>query len=68
VSSRRDPTDGLYSDLEQALTQKYGLIDATIAEPLVDGEPSLLAALGSAAAGYLESTLTEYERLGISSW
>ncbi|MGH3168930.1 MAG: sugar-binding transcriptional regulator [Trebonia sp.] len=60
--------DGLYSDIEQALTEKYGLIDATIAEPLVDDEPSLLAALGSAAASHLESTLTEHERLGISSW
>ncbi len=60
--------DGLYSDIEQALTEKYGLIDAAITEPMVDDEPSLLAALGSVAAGYLESTLTEHERLGISSW
>jgi DNA-binding transcriptional regulator LsrR (DeoR family) len=60
--------DGLYSDIEQALTEKYGLIDAAIAEPMVDDEPSLLAALGAVAAGYLESTLTEHERLGISSW
>lgn len=60
--------DGLYSDIEQALTEKYGLIDATIGESMIDDEPSLLAALGSAAAGYLESTLTEHERLGISSW
>jgi DNA-binding transcriptional regulator LsrR (DeoR family) len=60
--------DGLYSDIEQALTEKYGLIDAAVAEPMVDDEPSLLAALGSVAASYLESTLTEHERLGISSW
>lgn len=60
--------DGLYSDIEQALTEKYGLTDAAVAEPMIDDEPSLLAALGSVAASYLESTLTEHERLGISSW
>jgi Putative sugar-binding domain len=62
------PPDGLYSDIEQALAEKYGLIDAAIAEPMVDDEPSLLAALGSVAASYLGSTLTEHERLGISPW
>src|ERR671937_297433 len=54
--------------LKQAVSEKYGLIDAAIAEPMVDDEPSLLGALGSVAGGYLESTLTEHERLGISSW
>lgn len=60
--------DGLYSDLEQALAEKYGLVDAAVAEPLVDDDASLLGALGSVAAGYLESTLSDHERLGISSW
>jgi DNA-binding transcriptional regulator LsrR (DeoR family) len=34
---------------------------------LTDG-PGLLPALGSAAAGYLETTLTGGDRIGISSW
>lgn len=60
--------DGLYSDIEHALAEKYGLIDAVVAESLVEDEPSLLGALGSVAASYLEYTLAEHERLGISSW
>jgi DNA-binding transcriptional regulator LsrR (DeoR family) len=60
--------EGLYSDIEQSLAERYGLIDAVVADPLVDDDPSLLAALGSAAAAYLEDTLTEHDRLGISSW
>lgn len=60
--------EGLYSDIEEALTAKYGLIDAVVAEPIAPDELSLLAALGSAAAVYLESTLSATERIGISSW
>lgn len=60
--------DGLYSDLEQALAERYGLLDVVVADPLVDDDASLLGALGAAAARYLESTLGENEKLGISSW
>ncbi|MEN2739654.1 sugar-binding domain-containing protein [Microbacterium sp. X-17] len=60
--------EGLYSDLEQALTEKYGLIDAVVAEPIAADDLSVLAALGSAAALYLESSLSTTERIGISSW
>ncbi|GAA4169478.1 sugar-binding transcriptional regulator [Gryllotalpicola koreensis] len=60
--------EGLYSDLEQALADRYGLIDVAVADVLVQDEPSLLAALGATAAAYLQDTLNEHERLGISSW
>jgi DNA-binding transcriptional regulator LsrR (DeoR family) len=62
------PPAGLYCDLEEELAQKYGLLDAVIAEPVGDDGNSLLAALGSVGAGYLEATLSGNERLGISSW
>lgn len=60
--------EGLYSDIELALAERYGLLDAVVAEPLADDESSLLAALGSAGATYLEDTLMPNERIGISSW
>jgi DNA-binding transcriptional regulator LsrR (DeoR family) len=62
------PPDGLFSDLEQQLVERYGLLDAVVAVPVAADEQSTLAALGSAAAQYLEATLGEHERLGISSW
>jgi DNA-binding transcriptional regulator LsrR (DeoR family) len=62
------PPDGLYSDLEQELVERFGLLDAVVAVPVADDEQSTLAALGSAAAQYLQATLGEHERLGISSW
>lgn len=59
---------GLYADIEEALTERFGLIDAVVAEPIAADDLSMLAALGSAAATYLESALSTAERIGISSW
>ena len=60
---------GVYSRLEEAVEQRYGLREVVVADTgeLTDG-PGLLPALGSAAAGYLETTLTGGDRIGISSW
>jgi DNA-binding transcriptional regulator LsrR (DeoR family) len=60
--------EGIYSDIEQSLTERYGLLDAVVAEPLAEDDVSLLGALGAAAAAYLETTLSGNDRLGISSW
>lgn len=58
---------GVHVDLEDALEQRFGLAEAVVVD--ADGdEHDVLAALGSAGAGYLEATLTGGERLGISSW
>ena len=58
---------GIYTDLEEALEQRYGLAEALIVD--VEGsDQDIVEALGSAAASYLETTLTGGERLGISSW
>ena len=60
--------DGLYGDIEQALCERYGLLDAVVAEPVANDDLSLLAALGAAGGSYLESTLSGTDRLGVSSW
>lgn len=58
---------GVHTDLEQRLEQRFGLVEAVVVD--VEGsESEILAGLGSAGAAYLENTLTGGERLGISSW
>ncbi len=60
-------SQGVHTDLEEALEQRFGLLEAVVVD--VEGdEPEILAGLGSAGASYLENTLTGGERLGISSW
>ena len=58
---------GVHTELEHALEQRFGLLEAVVVD--VEGsEPEILAGLGSAGATYLENTLTGGERVGISSW
>src|SRR3954452_16222986 len=60
-------SQGVYTDLEESLENRYRLSEAVVVD--VEGEEEdIIAGLGSAAAGYLESTLTGGERIGISSW
>jgi DNA-binding transcriptional regulator LsrR (DeoR family) len=60
-------TAGVYSELEDLLEKKYSVSEIVIVDT-ADGEEQLLKALGSAAAHYLESTLTGGDKIGISSW
>ena len=58
---------GVHTDLEHALEERYGLLEAVVAD--VDGDEwAISAGLGSAGAGYLEATLSGGERIGVSSW
>jgi DNA-binding transcriptional regulator LsrR (DeoR family) len=58
---------GVYTDLEESLEARYGLAEAVVVD--VEGSHrDIAAALGSAGASYLETTLTGGERIGISSW
>jgi DNA-binding transcriptional regulator LsrR (DeoR family) len=60
---------GVHTSLEQALEQRYGLLEAVVAD--VDGdddEAAVNAGIGSAGASYLEATLAGGERIGVSSW
>ena len=60
---------GVYADLEDEIERRYGLTEAVVAdtEGLRD-EGAVLPAIASAAAGYLDATLSGNDRIGISSW
>jgi DNA-binding transcriptional regulator LsrR (DeoR family) len=58
----------LYPELEEALQQRFDLIDAVVADCASDSRDQVLRDVGSAAAAYLESTLAADEVIGISSW
>jgi DNA-binding transcriptional regulator LsrR (DeoR family) len=60
-------SQGVHTEVEEALEQRYGLAEAVVVD--VEGDDSdVLAGLGSAGAAYLESMLTGGERIGISPW
>src|SRR5262245_35435793 len=60
-------SQGVHTDMEEELEARYGLTEAVVVD--VEGdEHDIIPGLGSAAAVYLESTLTGGERIGISSW
>src|SRR5215218_10152678 len=60
-------TPGVHTEVEEALEVKYDLAEAVVVD--VEGtDEDIVAALGSAGATYLETTLTGRERIGISSW
>ncbi len=62
------PPLGFFSDLEEALVEKYGLADAVVAEPASEDDSELLATIGAAAADYFGEVPLGHERIGISSW
>ena len=62
------PPPGTFSELEEAVQERYGLTDVVVAGPSTDDESAVLAAIGGAGAAYLETTLLGSERVGISSW
>ncbi|MBN2048306.1 MAG: MarR family transcriptional regulator, partial [Anaerolineaceae bacterium] len=59
---------GVYTDQEEALIQKFGLRDAIVVDCMEDDEKVILRDLGASAAYYLESILRPNEVIGISSW
>ena len=62
---------GLFSDLEHALSEAYGLRDAVVAgvsDEDADNDTAILNAIGSTGARYLESTMLPDDRVGLSSW
>jgi DNA-binding transcriptional regulator LsrR (DeoR family) len=59
---------GAFTDLEGLIEEKFGLNQAIVGDAARDSEESVLSAVGSAAAQFLESTLKAGEVIGISSW
>jgi DNA-binding transcriptional regulator LsrR (DeoR family) len=60
--------EGVQTELEEALEQRYGLRDAVVVDCFDDSDDGVLYDLGVAAAGYLEATMTGGDVVGISSW
>lgn len=61
---------GVHAELEERVERAYGVRDVVVANTadLADDEEALLSAIGTAAAVYLEATLTGGDSIGISSW
>jgi DNA-binding transcriptional regulator LsrR (DeoR family) len=59
---------GTYPQIETSLRQRYNLNETIVAECFEDREEAILSAIGAAAAHYFESTLSEGDVIGISSW
>ncbi len=62
------PPNGIYDDLERELRRKYGMREVIVAECAEDRDETIMAAIGAAAAAYLEATMADAEMIGVSSW
>ncbi|NYD67516.1 sugar-binding transcriptional regulator [Agromyces atrinae] len=60
---------GVYADLEEALEQRFGLMEAVVVDIDTDADDrETMSALGAGAASYVEASLSGSDRIGISSW
>jgi DNA-binding transcriptional regulator LsrR (DeoR family) len=59
---------GAFVELEEEIEKKFSLSQVIIGEAGRDSEEQILAAIGSAAAHFLETTVTSGEVIGVSSW
>lgn len=62
------PPPGAQTDLEVALVDRFGLLDAVVVDAPAEDGPELLQALGGAGALLMERTLRKGDRVGLSSW
>ncbi len=62
------PPPGVFLDLESELRGRYGLEQAIVAESVSEKEDSVIAAIGDAAAHFVETTVADDEVIGMSSW
>ena len=60
--------EGTHADLERDVRDRYGVADVVVADAQGADDDGLVRRLGTAAAAYLDATLTGGERIGISSW
>jgi DNA-binding transcriptional regulator LsrR (DeoR family) len=58
---------GVYTDTEQELERRFGLLDSVIVDT-AGPTAEVMRALGASAATYLEETLGNGDAVGISSW
>ena len=62
------PPPGVFADLERRIRERYALDEVIVAESGSDREDSVIAAIGDAAAHFVETTLADHEVIGMSSW
>jgi DNA-binding transcriptional regulator LsrR (DeoR family) len=62
------PPAGTHSDLETGLIDRFGLLDAVVADTPADDGPELLLGLGAAGASLFERLLRDGDRVGLSTW
>jgi DNA-binding transcriptional regulator LsrR (DeoR family) len=60
--------DGIFTELEDALEQRYGLAQVVVADTGRATDEEVIQALAPAAASFLESAVPGNEVVGISSW
>lgn len=60
--------DGVFSELEQEIEERYGIDDVIIAEPVGSGDTDMYHAIGDAAAAYLDLIIPKCEVVGLSPW
>lgn len=58
---------GVFTDVEEALEARYGLLDSVVVDT-GGSSGAVVPALGAAAAAYLSDTLATGDKVGISSW
>ncbi|SDO91139.1 DNA-binding transcriptional regulator LsrR, DeoR family [Nakamurella panacisegetis] len=58
---------GTYTELEDAIQERYGMRDVVVVDASGAGD-AVLPALGAATADYLDVTLTGGHVIGVSSW
>jgi len=62
------PPPGVIAELEAGLRNRFGIGEVIVAEAMSERDEAILAAIGDAAAHFLESTIADHEVIGISSW
>lgn len=59
---------GVFSELEEQIIDKFNLRDAIVVDCIHDEEQIIQRDIGAAAAYYIESTIKPNEVIGLSSW
>lgn len=59
---------GFFPELEERLQFLYGLREAIVVDCFTDDDKEAMRSIGTAAAAYVETTVTSGEVVGISSW
>src|SRR3954466_1893646 len=62
------PPPGVFSDLEAAVRERFGVSEAIVVDCTEDREGAIMARIGEGAAHFLEATLKQDEIIGVSSW